>query len=81
MRETRFEFNAVELTQLKENTDPHEVMKALGYLATWNLTYPMCRIWVNHDQTELTATYHNDRDHQMYVIGAVWHEDHFGFHS
>ena len=52
---------------------------AIGYLSTWNLSYPTCRIFRDGD-TDLVAVYLKDGD-RMYTIGAVWHGDHYGFHS
>lgn len=52
---------------------------AIGYLSTWNLSYPDCRIF-RDGSTDLVAVYLKDGD-RMYTIGAVWHEDHYGFHS
>lgn len=80
-RTTHFSFNAEELSSLKQNTDAREVLKVLGYLSTWNLTFPTCRIYIDDDRTSLTATYHNDRDHLEYVIGAVWGGECFTTHS
>ena len=52
---------------------------AIGYLSTWNLSYPTVRIF-RDGSTDLVAVYLKDGD-RMYTIGAVWHGDHYGFHS
>lgn len=52
---------------------------AIGYLSTWNLSYPTVRIF-RDGSTDLVAVYFKDGD-RMYTIGAVWHGDHYGFHS
>jgi hypothetical protein len=53
---------------------------AIGYLAAWNLTYPYVSIY--HDGgADLVAVYGRDASDRAYVIGAVWHDDHYGFHS
>ena len=60
---------------------------AIGYLSQWNMTYHKVRIigGVYDEKVELIATYwkydHNDPQPIAYQIGAVWHDDHFGFHS
>lgn len=79
-RQTTFAFNAAELTSLMMETDPREVMGALGYLATWNYTYPKCCICIT-DTTDMVADYYDAEGKLRYSIGAVWHGDHFGFHS
>ena len=53
---------------------------AIGYLSTWNLSYPTVSIF-RDGGNDLVAVYHKDDDERAYVIGAVWHDDHYGFHS
>jgi len=72
------------LQGLIENTSVGKVYDAIGYLSTWSpIGYPFCEISISGDEHELIAVYFNaERDYtRRYVIGAVWHEDHFGFHS
>jgi len=52
---------------------------AIGYLSTWNLAYPVVNIFKDRDN-DLVAVYFKDGD-RMYTIGAVWHDDHYGYHS
>lgn len=52
---------------------------AIGYLSTWNLSYPSVNIFKDRDN-DLVAVYFKDGD-RMYTIGAVWHDDHYGYHS
>jgi hypothetical protein len=52
---------------------------AIGYLSTWNLSYPVVNIFKDRDN-DLVAVYFKDGD-RMYTIGAVWHDDHYGYHS
>lgn len=58
-----------------------DVFEALGYLTTWAInSYEGVIISLNMRDRELLATY-MEGDTCKYVIGAVWHGDHFGFHS
>ena len=53
---------------------------AIGYLSTWNLSYPTVNIFRDGGD-DLVAVYRNDAGEKTYVIGAVWHGEHYGFHS
>ena len=72
---------------LSEITGNAELFKAIGYLSQWNMNLAKVRIigGVYSGNPELIATYwrHNNNEPQTiaYQIGAVWHDDHFGFHS
>lgn len=73
----------VEMAELCGNT---ELFKAIGYLSQWNMNLKRVRIigGVYDGKPELIATYwrHDTEGEPIaYQIGAVWHEDHFGFHS
>ena len=81
MRKVEYLFNAVELQQLKDNTSATEVIEALGYLSQWNFTFPRVAIHISSKHDELIARYFRDDNSLGYVIGGVWHDDHFGFHS
>lgn len=81
-RTVDYAFNAAELTELHEQVGIEHVQKALGYLSTWNFTFPKVRIWIDVKQCEIIATYFREDGATVgYCIGAVWHGDHFGFHS
>lgn len=87
MREINYDFNAVELNILQHATDHRQVEVALGYLSTWNMSFPVVRIFLTRDH-EITACYykspHDDgSDKASYAICAVWREDErkFSFHS
>lgn len=53
---------------------------AVGYLSSWNTTYPTVEIYQD-GMTDLVAVYFDAAGECRYVIGAVWHDDHYGFHS
>lgn len=61
------------------------IRAALGYLSLWNWsTYPVVDITImgREGDMELCAFYRKEAGGKAeYVIGAVWHGDHFGFHS
>ena len=57
-----------------------KLWSAIGYLSTWNTSYPYVQIHRDHD-TDLTAVYLDADQKCRYVIGAVWHGEHYGFHS
>jgi hypothetical protein len=62
-----------------------QIREAIGYLSLWNWsTYPIVSILLAGEagNMELTAFYRKERGEPAgYVIGAVWHDGHFGFHS
>ncbi len=74
----------VEMAEIAGN---NELLKAIGYLSQWNMNLKKVRIigGVYDGKPELIATYwrydHNEPQPIAYQIGAVWHGDHFGFHS
>lgn len=83
-RTATININASDWTQLAENTDTAKLWQAIGYLIQWNMTFPSVTIRrddTHHDDCDLVAVYRDDSGNIGYVIGAVWHEDHFGFHS
>ena len=75
------------LTSIAEITGNKELFQAIGYLSQWGMgsaTYAYCEIFggVYDGNPELIATYRTEeRGVITYQIGAVWHGDHFGFHS
>ena len=77
--------DAVTKTWIAEITGHDKLNNALGYLSGWNMTLPHVTIsgGVFDGNPELLAIYRADADATSvgYAIGAVWHGDHFGFHS
>lgn len=58
-----------------------EIFKAIGYLCQWALAgYDRVNVYIAKDG-DITASYVNSTTGRRYVIGAVWHGDHYGFHS
>ena len=75
------------LTRIAPTTEIHD---AIGHLSLWALpdgvssSYNHCVIrCADTTSPELVACYYPDitSDKPSYVIGAIWHGDHFGFHS
>jgi hypothetical protein len=57
-----------------------KLWEAIGYLSTWNHSYP--KVYIHRDRgDDLYAVYVNNEGETKYVIGAVWHGEHYGFHS
>ena len=59
-----------------------EFFKAVGYLSTWGASgYDNVVISITRD-CEITAIYsHSAHPDKRYVIGGIWHGEHYGFHS
>lgn len=81
-RTIKLNINAVEMTELHAATDAAQVFAAIGYLSTWNMTFPHLTIFKD-GKTDLVAAYRKEDGTQGYVIGAVWNATtgKFGFHS
>lgn len=70
-----------ELTKIAEAIGSWDKLwTAIGYLGTWNHEYPIAGIFKDSD-TDLLCIYRDGNGRGQYVIGAVWHDDHYGFHS
>jgi len=72
--------------RLLDRTGFDHVNDALARHATWAIDadkYAHCDIYLQLDsQPEVRAVYRPAPDEPVaYVIGAVWHGTHFGFHS
>jgi hypothetical protein len=60
-----------------------DIYQALGYLTTWgSSTFNKVQLFIQSDG-EITALYTvtDPEDNKRFVIGAVWHDGHYGFHS
>lgn len=83
MAETRnaiIHIDMTERTQMQAATDSNEWFRAIGYLSTWNMSFPTVVIRAD-GETDMVAVYKDEDGNIRYVIGAVWHDDHYGFHS
>ncbi len=84
-RTVEHQFDQEALEKLFANTDPKEVLSAIGYLATWAMDserYADCTIWIASTHDEICANYRqHDGVKTQYCIGAVWNGERFGFHS
>lgn len=79
-RQVTIYINAEERSSMLEEVSSIEFFNAIGYLSTWNMTYPSCGI-SRDGETDMVAVYTTEDNVVGYVIGAVWHGDHYGFHS
>ena len=76
--------SAEELETISESTNWDKLMAAIAYLSTWNVTtFPGVTISRDRSDTSDLFAFYYDPAHQerRYSIGAVWHDDHYGFHS
>ena len=77
--------DAVTLTEISNACGGNkQLFLALGYLIQWNMSFGHVTItgYVDEDCPEMTAVYRREAGGDVgYVIGAIWHGDHFGFHS
>jgi hypothetical protein len=80
-RTVNLNLSSEDMIQIAESIGTWDKLwEAIGYLSSWNLSYPRVDIY-RDDKTDLVAVYFNGEDVRGYVIGAVWHDDHYGFHS
>ena len=84
-REVLILMDATQQTQIMEEVGRQNFFAAIGYLSTWNMSYGFVQITQDGD-TDMVAVYKDTQDSWedgpvKYVIGAVWHDDHYGFHS
>ena len=80
MRTVNLNLSKDDIVQFAETIGLDKLWGAIGYLSTWNMSYPTCNIYPDGD-TDMVAVYLNEQGERGYVIGAVWHGDHYGFHS
>lgn len=72
-----------QLTEIAVEIDTWDKLwAAIGYLSTWSAdSYPTVRIYRDGKGPDMAAVYLKGDGELGYVIGAVWHDDHYGFHS
>lgn len=81
MRTITCEIDSETMTAMAETTGNEKLYAALGYLMSWNETFPLVHIYATTGP-EITAIYRREAEGPVgYAIGAVWHGDHFGMHS
>ena len=80
-REVLILMDATQQTEIMEAVGRQNFFEAIGYLATWNMSFGFVQI-TQDDTTDMVAVYRDtERGLTKYIIGAVWHDDHYGFHS
>ena len=82
-RTVEFMLTREQVADVQDITGFEKFNAAIGYLSAWNMSFPQVSIsgGVWDDNPEMTATYFDAEGKVGYVIGAVWHGDHFGMHS
>ncbi len=75
--------DSVTQSTIMEQVTPLEFYKAVGYLSTWNMSFPEVKLFYNVRDMEITASYYTAAGELGYCIGAVFNTDtkQFGFHS
>jgi hypothetical protein len=62
----------------------HEFYAAIGYLSSWNMTFPTVDIYPHghsDTNTDLLAVYRKEDGSTGYSLAAIWQETHYSFHS
>jgi hypothetical protein len=86
-RTIRLGLDADTIVKIAEITGNDQFFRAIGYFTQWatgsdNYAYVEIIGGVYDGNPEIIATYRKEeRGPITYQIGAVWHGDHFGFHS
>ncbi len=83
-RTTHLVLEAEDIEKIAETAGYTQLMAAIAYLSTWNVTtFPVVTISRDGSDTSDLFAYYSDPDNpdRRYAIGAVWHDDHYGFHS
>jgi hypothetical protein len=80
-RTINLNLSSEDIVHFAETIGLDKLWGAIGYLSTWNLDYH--KVAINRDgrSEDLVAVYWKPDNTVGYVIGAVWHGDHYGFHS
>lgn len=70
-----------DVKELQISTDYDEVLRAIARLSTWGMqTYDTVTI-MRDGKHDLIALYEIEGASERFVMGAVWHNGSFGFHS
>ena len=62
----------------------HEFYAAIGYLSSWNMTFPTVDIYpMGHgdSSTDVIAVYKREDGTVGYTLAAIWQETYYSFHS
>lgn len=62
----------------------NEYYAAIGYLSSWNMTFPTVDIYPHgHSETntDLLAVYKREDGTVGYTLAAIWQETYYSFHS
>lgn len=74
-----------QLTEIAQTINTWDKLwAAIGYLSTWasdSPDYVSCHIRRDSNSPDLVAVYRDADGEIRYLIGAIWHDTHYGFHS
>ena len=75
--------DSVTQSTIRRHVGPAEFYRAVGYLSTWNMSFPEVSLYYNAKEMEITASYYDVMGTLGYCIGAVFNDTtkQFGFHS
>jgi hypothetical protein len=62
----------------------HEFYAAIGYLSSWNMTFPTVDIYphgYSDTNTDILAVYKREDGTVGYTLAAIWQETYYSFHS
>ena len=81
MRTVELNLTSVDMITIADSIGTWDKLwEAIGYLSTWNLSYPVVNIFKDRDN-DLVAVYRTQYGNKQYVIGAVWNGTDYGYHS
>lgn len=82
MRSVKLNLTSEDMIQIAQSIGTWDKLwEAIGYLTTWNLSHPTVTVYRDGKSNDLIAIYADEGGGVQYVIGAVWHDTHYGFHS
>lgn len=72
--------NSTEIDSIIKVTNELLWRQAIGYLSSWNMSYPKVTIY-REGKKDMLAVYSDASGDRQYNIGAVWYNDRYNFHS
>lgn len=85
MRNIKLHIDADHMESAMAITTPEKFEAMLSRLALWAIhRYDTVTVYPDgdcKDPTDFVAVYTDTVHGDRFVIGAVWHDDHYGFHS
>lgn len=66
--------NSVDVNTVRRAVGAEQFYRAIGYLSSWNMTFPKVGISVYPEDNQIVAAYCDEADTRRFVIVAVWDE-------